>query len=108
MSGLVVWHLFLAILVGFGSIFFASRDPLATSWTKIAFAGAPLVCFAALLLLMPMALEGWLGVVIVAFGQAMLFGGAGVCAGVIAGSLFGMYLARRNAVRSADAGISTQ
>jgi len=108
MSAFVLWNAFLAVLVGVGSIFFASRDPIATSWVKIAFAGAPLIVFAALLLLFPMTLEGWTGVVIIVFYQAMFFGGTGVCAGVIVGSLFGMYRASKNIIRSVDAGLGTK
>jgi len=108
MASLIVWHLFLAILVGVGSAFLASRDSLAASWTKIAFAGAPLVCFAALLVLLPMKVSGWPAVAIVVLDQAMLFGGIGICGGVIAGNLFGMYRVRHDAIRSVDASMSSQ
>jgi hypothetical protein len=91
MTDLILWHFFLATLVGLGSAYFASRDPLTTSWSKIAFATAPLAGLGALALVLPITAEGWVSASIIIFLQIMQLGGIGVCGGVIVGTLFGMY-----------------
>jgi hypothetical protein len=99
MDLIYVFWTFLAVIAAWGSMHFSMRDPPSTSWMKITFAAALLVCFGAARL--PQVLDV-LGEGILAHTAGLLFFwpmiviGAPLCVGSILGTLIGMYRIRNH------------
>ena len=100
MDPIFVFWTFLAVIAAWGSMHFSMRDPPSTSWMKITFAAALLVCFGA---------AKWLSQVVDVLGEGILAHavgllfflpmtaiGAPLCVGSIFGALIGMYRTRHH------------
>jgi hypothetical protein len=97
-SVLALW-IFLVAISAWGSAFLGKRDPRSTSWTKVAFAGLPLLAYAVVLVdvlwINPKTFgEGLIAHAILIFYWLMTAGGAAVCIGSIIGTLIGMFCRR--------------
>jgi hypothetical protein len=97
---IVMFWTFLAVIAAWGSMHVSMRDPPSTSWMKITFATALLVCFGAAKWLsqVPQVLgEGILAHAVgLLFFWPMVVIGAPLCVGSILGTLIGMYRIRNH------------